>query len=284
YADPSPVTELIWFKAPTSGAQGSLIGFTSVQTDSSPGSWDRMLWIDSTGHLVYGVYPGSTQELTSPGTYTDGKWHFVVASVGSGGEQLWVDGSEVASNASVTSAQSYTGWWHIGDSNAASGWPDGPTSNYWNGSLAQAAIVPTQLTASQIATLAQASASSGFKGDVLALDPTSYWPLDNLSTSACAGVLVDIQATTGSNVTCLYPAASGDCSSTPPGSAPLSELTSVAMPALVGSTLTVLTRMVLSTASPTGVLGLHVIADLQFDVTRSSWSAQAAFPSASGEM
>lgn len=280
-ANPGSLSQLVWFKAPASGAAGSLMGFTSTETDGSPSSWDRMLWIDATGHIVYGIYPGSPKEVSSPATYTDGNWHFAAASFGSAGEQLWIDGTEVASNASVTSAESYTGWWHIGFSNAANGWSDGPSSNYWNGSLAQAAVVPTQLTSSQISTLESAGTSAAFRADVLALSPTSYWPLDDSASSVCRRVLVDVQSTVGTTVTCLYPSSSSACSATPPSTAPLTSLTSVTMTPPGGSSVSILIRMVLSASSPAGVAGLHVLPPLQWADTEKSWSAQVSYASAS---
>lgn len=283
YADPSPLTELIWFKAPTSGAAGSLMGFTTSQTDAAPSSWDRQLWIDQTGHIVYGVYNGSVQEVTSPSTYTDGKWHFVVASVGSSGEQLWIDGTEVASSSSVTSAQNYTGWWHLGFSYAASGWTNGPSSDYWNGSLAKAAVIPSQLSATQIATLSGAATSAAFASDVLALSPTAFWPLDD-GSSVCSRVLADVQATVGSSVSCLFPAGSGACASTPPATALLSALSSTSVPVPTSSSLSLLVRMTLSAASPAGVVGLHVLVDLALAVSRSSWSATLTYAQANVEV
>ncbi len=285
YSNPGPLTELIWFQAPTSGAAGSLMGFTNLQTNATPSSWDRQLWIDPSGHIIYGIYPNSVQEVTSPGTYADGSWHFVAASYGPGGEQLFVDGTRVAMNSSATSAQNYSGYWHLGYSNATSGWSDPPSSNDWKGSLAQAAVIPTQLSASQIATLYTAGTSSAFRSDVLALSPTAYWPLDDSSTSlACTRVLVEVQTTVGTTTTCVYPAAAGACPTTPPTSAPLSSLGTSTMAAPGGSGLSLLVKMILSASSPAGVLGLHVLPGLDLAVTRSSWSAGLAYPSASVEL
>lgn len=284
YTDPTPLTQVIWFKAPTSGAAGSLMGWTNVQTNSTPANWDRQIWIDQTGHIVYGVYNGAVQEVTSPSTYTDGNWHMVVASVGSAGLQLWIDGTEVASNASVTSPENSSGWWHLGFSYAASGWTNGPSSDYWNGSLAQAAIIPTQLSSAQIATLHAATTSGIFEADVLALSPTAYWPLDD-GSSVCNGVLMDVQATLGSTTTCLYPAGSGSCATTPPTTSYLSALSSRSMPVPTSSsTLTLLVRTELSSASPAGVLGLHVLINLSLAVTRSSWSATLSYSKANAEV
>lgn len=132
YNDPGAMTEVAWFKAPTSGYGGSIIGFTTKQLNTTPSMWDRMIWMDSTGHLVYGIYPGGFHEVSSgTHTYANGQWHMVVASYGAGGQQLWVDGLEVGSNAAVTTAQNYTGWWHVGHSHATTSWSDPPSRADW---------------------------------------------------------------------------------------------------------------------------------------------------------
>ncbi len=185
YTNPLPLSQSIWFKTTSSG---SIMSFTNSQTDGGLSSWDRMLWIDPSGHVVYGVYPNATKEVVSPGTYNDGNWHQAVATIGPNGEFLYVDGSQVVANTSVVSAQSYTGYWHLGYSNATQGWPDGPSSNYFNGSLGHAAVYPSQLTATQVASLFAANTAQSEASAVLALAPTSYWPLSTVSNCFCFGV------------------------------------------------------------------------------------------------
>jgi Tfp pilus assembly protein PilV len=173
--NPQTLSLAAWFKTTSSG---SILGFSNQQAASGQTNWDRQIWIDAAGHVVFGVYPGSVQEVASPGTYTDNRWHFVVAEISSAGMSLSLDGSPVAANPSVTSAQAYDGWWHLGWSNAAQGWADAPTSNYFAGSLAQVATFPNALSSSQISTLATAPTAAAYATAVTADGPSSFYPLN----------------------------------------------------------------------------------------------------------
>ena len=108
YNNPESFTVLAWFK--TSSATGSIIGFSSNQTaPASAANYERILWVDSAGNLVWGVSSGGGQtEVKSSGTnYANGAWHFVAASVGASGTQLDVDGTLTSS--ANTTAQTYDG-------------------------------------------------------------------------------------------------------------------------------------------------------------------------------
>jgi serine protease AprX len=184
-ANPEGFSVVGWFETSTTSG-GSVIGFSNNQGNGSQAEWDRQLWIDNSGKVVWGVYPGGTQEITSPASYNNGAWHMVVAEIGPAGQQLWVDGTEVASNSSVTSAQNYTGYWHLGYGNGESNWPDSPSSAYLAGSLSQVGVVPTQLSASQISTLYGAGSASAFANDMGQLSPTSYWGLQDSGAASTA--------------------------------------------------------------------------------------------------
>ena len=64
---------------------------------------------------------------------------------------LYVDGQQVAANATTTGAASYLGYWRIGAENLA-GWPNPPTSNYFAGAVSDAAFYNSKLTSSQVLT------------------------------------------------------------------------------------------------------------------------------------
>ena len=281
YSNPEGFSAVAWFKASgTSG--GTVLGFTTSQTNAAPGSWDRTLWLDNSGKLVWGVYPGSTSEVTSPLAYNDGNWHMAVVEIGSSGQQLWVDGTRVAFNASVTTAQNYTGYWHLGWGYESS-WPDAPTSGYLSGSLAQVAIVPTQLSASSISNLYTDTSVGDLTVDMGALSPISYWPLGDSSSNVCGTTELTVQQTVGSTNTCIFPAATGTCAA--PSSANL--ITGVGARTITvpvsGTTVAIKITLELSSASGTAVKGLHLLPDVSFTTTKGStlWSAQIAYASAS---
>ncbi|MGA2530333.1 MAG: LamG domain-containing protein [Acidimicrobiales bacterium] len=284
YLSPTGISEAAWFKT-SSASGGTIISMTDARTDSATSDWDRTVWLDNSGHVVYEVWNTSLQELTSPSTYNDGQWHFVVAEIGSLGERLWVDGTLVAQNASVTSTVTYTGYWHLGWGDETS-YSDPPTDSFFSGSLAQAAVVPSQLTTSQISILYNSNSAAAFALDVGELSPTSYWPLGDSASNICGTTEVTVQQTVGGAKTCIYPSAAGTCVA-PSSSVLLPSLGVRSITAAVaGTPVTITVTMKLSAVSPAGVLGLHELVDMGFGTTRPStlWSAGVHYPLASVEL
>ena len=198
------------------------MGFTNTPAANSPSTWDRMLWLDATGHVVFAVYPGSTVELTSPAaTYLDGKWHLAAGTLSATGMVLFVDGATVASTTATTTAQAYSGYWHVGWDNENSGWSNPPTTPYFAGSLADAGVFPA-LTAAQITALYTASSQSTWNALTGADNATGSWPLGDTGTTpytgavpsvtpnGCAFIDVTIGAA-GASTNCAAPASSGSC-------------------------------------------------------------------------
>ncbi len=208
YPGPQSFSIAAWFQTTTSG---SIISFTNQQANAGQTDWDRQVWIDPQGHVVFGVYPGHVEELQSPGSYADGAWHFVVAEVSPAGMELYVDGALVADNPGVTSAQVFDGYWHLGWSNAQTGWTDPPSNDYFTGSLAQVAIEPSALDQAQVTALYGAGTVTSYANAVVSDGATSYWPLTDDNAAACGDVGLTVQATHGATTTCLYPVASGAC-------------------------------------------------------------------------
>jgi hypothetical protein len=108
----------------------------------------------NSGNLDFGVYPGTTKTIESPGTYNDGKWHFVVATQGPDGMHLYIDGA-IAATGSTTTAQSYLGHWQLGGK-LNLGWPNRPGGAF-AGSVSDAAVFARELTAAQVMTEATSS-------------------------------------------------------------------------------------------------------------------------------
>ena len=288
YANPESFSVVAWFKT-SSTSGGTIIGLTNVQGNSGQAEWDRMLWVDNNGKLVWGVNPtgaATGTEITSTSAYNNGQWHMAVAEIGSSGMQLWVDGTEVASNTSITTAQSYTGYWHLGwASETSANWADVPSDLYLTGSLSQIAVIPSQLTASQIGTLDNAASAGAYALDVGALSPTNYWPLQDSASNVCGTTEITVQQTVGSTNTCIYPAAAGACAS--PNSSSL--VTGLGVRSITTPTSSTPTTIKITTqlsgASPAGVLGLHELADVTYGSVRSTlWTAQLAYPNASSQL
>jgi len=145
-ASPSSFSTELWFKTTTTSG-GKLIGFGNSQTGLSS-NYDKQVYMTDSGQLVFGTYNGGTDTVISSNSYNDGSWHYLVATQGANGMALYVDGALTGSN-TVTTNQSYTGYWRIGGDNLNS-WPYQPTSDYFAGSVDEAAVYPTALTAAQV--------------------------------------------------------------------------------------------------------------------------------------
>jgi hypothetical protein len=148
-AGPNVFTIEIWFRTTTTSG-GRLIGFGNLQTGAST-SFDRHIYMTNAGRLIFGVRPGTPRRtVTSTASYNDGAWHLVTATLSSAGMRLYVDGVLVASSSAATTAQSGTGYWRIGYG-TLSGWRSAPTSAFFGGTVDNAAVYTTALTATQVA-------------------------------------------------------------------------------------------------------------------------------------
>jgi PKD repeat protein len=173
-----------WFKT-TSTSGGKIVGFGSSATGTSS-SYDRHVYMLSNGRIAFGVYPGAAKTVTSAASYNDGQRHQVTATLGSGGMMLYLDGKRVAMDASVTSAQAYSGYWRIGGDTSWSG------NSFFAGSIDDVAVYDTVLTKQQVdahwvasgrtSALPQAP-SDAYGQAVFGLDPALYWRLDEHSSS-----------------------------------------------------------------------------------------------------
>jgi hypothetical protein len=104
------------------------------------------MYVNTSGQLVFGIYNGTITVITSPNSIADSDWHFGVATLGSTGMALYVDGVLVASSP-ATGAQNYVGVWQIGY--LLSGWPDDGTL-YFDGEIAQVALYLYALSPAQV--------------------------------------------------------------------------------------------------------------------------------------
>ncbi|MDT4928025.1 MAG: hypothetical protein QOF92_892 [Pseudonocardiales bacterium] len=153
-AAPSVYSEEVWFKT-NSISGGKLIGFGNSQTGNST-SYDRHVYMLSSGKLVFGTHTGALNLATSAASYNDNKWHHTVATQGPDGMTLYVDGQIVATNPQ-TGAEAVSGYWRIGGDNLA-GW--GANGSYFAGTLDEAAVYNSELTVAQVRAHYEASPAS----------------------------------------------------------------------------------------------------------------------------
>ena len=160
--NPTTYSEEMWFKTTTTTG-GLLMGFGTDASGTTSADRDRLVYMGNNGQIYFGVYPGTVVTIRSPGSYNDGLWHHVVATQGSDGMHLYVDGQQVAANATTTGAQNYLGYWRIGADSLA-GWPNSPTSNYFAGTVSDAAFYNSELNSSQVLTHFQAAGGQAAGG------------------------------------------------------------------------------------------------------------------------
>jgi PKD repeat protein len=169
----------LWFN--TTSPSGRLAGYGNSNTGGN-GSYDRHLYLDGNGHLVFGVYTGVTETIRTNQAVNDGQWHHAVAEMSPEGQVLYVDGVKVGTDRRVTTGQDYRGWWQIGSGNLG-GWAD---RSDFSGQLAQAAVYPTALTTAQVRdhytatgrTLTTAPApADAYGAAVVADEPSLFWRL-----------------------------------------------------------------------------------------------------------
>lgn len=107
---------------------------------------------------------------------------------------LWVDGVRVGTNGAATSAQPYSGFWRIGGDNL-NGWPNQPSSFFFNGTIDEVAIYPTALSGTQIrdhyvksgrSLSGPAAPTDDYGKAVYADDPALYWRLNEASGATAA--------------------------------------------------------------------------------------------------
>ncbi len=208
YNNPESFTVLVWLKTSYSGA---LLGFSSVQEPYTPYFSDRLLWVDSTGKLVWGVYDGADDEVTSPAPVDTGNWVFAAVTVGAAGVTMYLNGSQVASNSAYTAADDFLGWWTLGWA-YTSGWSDVPTYNFFTGSLAQVAVIPSQLSAANRATIDGEATPSAYATEINTFSPVSYWPLTDSGSVPYPGTVLGTETLADSSGNANTGTASGGVS------------------------------------------------------------------------
>jgi PKD repeat protein len=144
----------------TSAAGGVIAQYGNSNTGANTVT-DRTLYVDSGGQVAFGLSRRVGSGATATIAYTtvrsstpviDGRWHHVVATVGSGGTTLYVDGAQVAGNAAMTTANTRlpAGYVALG-SGTPTALTNAPTSASLAGSIDEVAIYPATLTSAQVA-------------------------------------------------------------------------------------------------------------------------------------
>ncbi|MCF6241908.1 MAG: T9SS type A sorting domain-containing protein [Bacteroidales bacterium] len=149
FAHPDTFTVSLWFK--TEGS-GKLIGFDSLQYIGTSPQYDRHLYLDSAGHIYFGVDNGIKNVISTGASFNDNQWHMVTASLSPEGMKLYVDAKLLAENTSVINGAVYSGYWKMAYGNL-SGWSNAPDAEYFKGKLDDIAIYNRALSIDEIEVL-----------------------------------------------------------------------------------------------------------------------------------
>lgn len=117
-----------------------MLGFGNLSSGNSA-LYDRILYIDSNGRIVYYMYNSVSRTIFSAGSYNDGAWHHAAATVSPLTSLLYVDGVKQASMNYPLEA--YWGFWRLG----------GDVSRYVRGRLDEAVVYNRALSAAEIKAL-----------------------------------------------------------------------------------------------------------------------------------
>ena len=123
-----------WFKTTT--ASRKIVGFEGHNEAERSAGYDKNLFIDANGKLVFATSSG--KKITSTATVTDNQWHHAVATYGGLSQEikLYLNGALIGTLAGARAVQE-TGYWRIGGY-MMDGW--GISSGYYSGSIGQVSI------------------------------------------------------------------------------------------------------------------------------------------------
>ncbi len=151
---PDVFTEMTWIQVRSGMSTGGRVMGYSNQLGTRSDKYDRHLYLDNAGHVIFGIWTGTATTLTSSGVVNDGRPHQLVASLGPAGGRLYVDGVLVASDPSWTAAENFAGYWRVGwDNLTAWGTATDPADFGLDGVIDEAAVFEgTQLTPAEVAS------------------------------------------------------------------------------------------------------------------------------------
>lgn len=177
HTSPAPYSIETWFRTSTTRG-GRIVGYGSnigTAKGHTSGISDKVLYLTDNGRLAFGVQIGSSSSrptITSAASYNDDVWHHAVATQGSSGMRLYVDGAQAGTN-TTTGNRSYNGYWRVGGDAMNAAWPNRPTSTYFAGQVDETAVYPSALTAAQVAAHHDLADTPSGPGDTtVTLTPT----------------------------------------------------------------------------------------------------------------
>lgn len=145
---PSAYSVELWFRT-TATTQSYLAGFEDDR-DTGYSSFgadaDRVVTMEASGRLTFGLWPKRSQTITTTRAFNDGAWHhLVVTSTANRSSTIYVDGVAAVSGATSV-VQNFPGYWRVGQGSI--GLFHTPA---FTGDLDNVAIYHSTLSASRVA-------------------------------------------------------------------------------------------------------------------------------------
>lgn len=177
------LTAEAWFKASAFGSGASIV---NRRTAGNIGGFT--LEANASGQIQFFVYVGSTWYSTiTPTGLSAGVWHHVAGTYDGANIKVYVDGQLNAQTAVSGAANNPSSALFLIGKNAAGG-------PYFNGLIDEPAVYATALSATRIAAHYSAGrpaslfATTTYRQNVLADQPSGYWRLDETSGTTAADI------------------------------------------------------------------------------------------------
>jgi len=151
-----------WFKTSTNFASDAfIVNKGGVGSDSSGQNLNYGIWMNSGEQVKAGfeTSSGTDQYVTSPGTYNNGQWHYVVVTNDGSTLRLYIDGTQVATKSTSGASPETSGTKpvRVGANSRIT-----PPGNFFTGEVDEVRVWNDDLTTQQVAdALAGTSFNTG---------------------------------------------------------------------------------------------------------------------------
>jgi RHS repeat-associated protein len=161
FAGASSASVELWFK--TTATSGAMLLGSSGNSQPTSSGGAPVLWVGTDGKLYGNMWTTSgSKQLASSAAVNDGTWHMAALTASPDSLSLYLDGNQVATASTSALDMAASPYMWLGAGPTGIGWDALPASStvYFAGSMSDAALFTSQLTATQVAAAYQASKSS----------------------------------------------------------------------------------------------------------------------------
>jgi RHS repeat-associated protein len=153
------LTAEAWFKTTASGV---VLGMADAAYPATPTQWVPVIYVGTDGKLRGQLWNGGVNPVTSGAAVNNGAWHHAVLTSAATTQSLYLDGALVGSlsgnadNLNMSANYTGAGYWAGSWPAAGSGW------SFFNGSIDEAAVYPTALSAARVLAHYNAATSPNY--------------------------------------------------------------------------------------------------------------------------